>query len=398
MPAPPPNLAETYPGETRDLQGLFATLGAEPAKALLPMVGRRAIADRTIEVAPPLDPALADAMKARIAAAQAALARLAAQSGDPAFAFTAEERAALDAVTLLVHRPALFTRAGRPVRPPKPMWKELEEAGELVEPNVRAVGALVRGGKVDGTAWRVGEDLLLTNNHVVAQATGFAEAQGGLESWYRKPAEYAAAVKAANGRWKKKAEATFELGRELEAPEAVVTDIVEVVAHHPEHDVAVLRVDGPLPDDVAPIELDWDTSAPPASPVYVVGYPVVVPSNSTPAFLIESVFAAGTKRGLDEVLSTRRLSPGRVLRAAADLAKAADAATAKALTSVPYAGAWIHDAATLGGSSGSAVFSLEDHRAVAIHFGGSYGLRINVAVPFFRVKDWLREQLAKAGG
>ena len=69
-----------------------------------------------------------------------------------------------------------------------------------------------------------------------------------------------------------------------------------------------------------------------------------------------------------DIYDVKRLAPGAVMRADETVIE--------------------HDASTLGGNSGSLVFSLETGKAVGLHFAGSY-TTANYAVPAYVVADRL---------
>jgi DNA/RNA endonuclease G (NUC1) len=188
-----------------------------------------------------------------------------------------------------------------------------------------------------GTAFVVGDGLLMTNRHI---AEIFSRGLG-LKIFYT-PGDAAIGF-------------TYEAG-ETQVPVQVTVTNVEMI--HPYWDMALLRVEGlnqtpltlcsDLPDDLI------------GHDVVVVGYPALDPRNDVA--LQNQIFG--------QVFNVKRLQPG-TLRPLAKISSFEN--TVNALT---------HDASTLGGDSGSAVIDIRTGYVVALHFAGEY-LKANYAVPMY---------------
>ncbi|MGO4757402.1 trypsin-like peptidase domain-containing protein, partial [Streptomyces sp. 2MCAF27] len=106
---------------------------------------------------------------------------------------------------------------------------------ELAPAVVRLLVTLESGGRAYGTAFRIGEDLLLTNHHVLYD-NGPVSAPGPatrVEAWLHYELDTAARHRA----------------------HTVVRCRPETITGDPAHDWAVIRADGPLPDDIPVVEL-----------------------------------------------------------------------------------------------------------------------------------------------
>ena len=147
--------------------------------------------------------------------------------------------------------------------------------------------------------------------------------------------------------------------------------ITEPIGLHPDHDLALLRVElasaagdplpGPLALAAAAPEDLFDRD------VYVVGHPALDSRRNEPEPI---------RRLFDEVFDVKRLQPGRAVG-----------------WSTAYA-ALEHDCSTLGGNSGSPLVDLETHSVLGMHFGGRYGVG-NYAVPLWQLRG---DPLLEAGG
>lgn len=141
-------------------------------------------------------------------------------------------------------------------------------------------------------------------------------------------------------------------------PEADGIPIRAILWPHGLWDVLLCETDRALPAASAlPVETDPDWAATGSAPMAVLGYPV---ARGTVAPAAVAAFDQAFGQG---ALGTRRLSPGLFTGMEAAQGDPADIAGA--------AGARLrHDASTLGGSSGSPVFSLATGRVVALHTRG----------------------------
>jgi hypothetical protein len=270
-------------------------------------------------------------------AAQTALDKLSAGTR-PA----AAELAALEFVIRMM-RPAPLSRKGvldpLPAQPGTNVYSpdtvaRWEQFRSSIKPFIYSIGRidLTSGNSREtGTGVLVGEDLLLTNHHVLSiLSNGSNDLDEG------------------------QAEVRFYQEADAPDPTPAAFPITSVVAVHETLDMALLRVRLPAPRAVPAIE----TGALAANePVAAIGYPFRDDRN--PMFM-NAIFGAryGVKRGaLGEVLST----------------------TSQAL---------FHDCSTLGGNSGSPVFSLATGRIVGLHFSGSFMYR-NQAIQAGEVLSFL---------
>lgn len=227
---------------------------------------------------------------------------------------TDNEWVALQLVVRLM-RPAVFTRHGTPQ--PLPPYRNRDQRLAELWARPEWAAAIPSVGRIDnaedvhvGTGFVVGDGLVATNVHVVELLT-----LGTL----RLLAD----------------SATMTFGGEYDlADSGDPVPITGVVACHPTLDLALLRVDGPLP---APVQM---TSQDPGVDEYVVaiGYPGEV----EPAPVHAPVFG--------HVYGLRRASPG-LIRSIGD-------------TELD------HDCSTLGGSSGSPVLALASGNLVGVHHQG----------------------------
>ena len=380
---PEERTADWFQRRLPDIDGLIGLLGDSPADVLLRAARDRAVADRTVQVDAPNtgDPA-ASALAEQ---ATRVLEKLATASVD--LSFSPEEEAVLDLVTLVVGRPSLFVKDGFPIAPP-PHWSRLETERELIARNVRSIGAITLDGQVYGSGVLLAPDLVLTNNHVVCVLLRLLSA-----TWFKDPAGYAAALQSPG--WTGGEVPRFELGRELGGAAARTAAIRGVKAHALGSEMAILRIDPMEGERAVPLGR-FKTEPPAGRRIYVVGFPVSTTDARgrlvAPAFLLEKVFASAARRDLatEELpwtLETRRLAPGEL---AGDPAGKIPSGALEF-----FSRATTHDAATLGGNSGSAVFDLETHLAIGLHFGGMYTWRVNAAVPFWRAEE--RAFLESAG-
>ncbi len=249
---------------------------------------------------------------------------------------------ALEAIILPKERPVVDIVNGTYVTPAAPFQHLGDGAPRaLIEAAIPSIGRVELPDHPSlpygGTAFVVGEGLLMTNRHV---AELFAVGIGREELSFR-PGQSAA----------------IDFLRERDRAESQAFRIARVAMVHPYWDMALLVVDGLA--GVRPLRL---SVAPPGDlrerEVAVIGYPALDPRNNVD--LQNRIFAG--------VFNVKRLQPGR-LRAQAEIGSFGHMVFA--LT---------HDSSTLGGNSGSAVIELETGAAVGLHFAGRY-LEANYAVP-----------------
>jgi endonuclease G len=197
----------------------------------------------------------------------------------------------------------------------------------------------------------VGEDLLMTNRHVA----GLFSDGLGIRNLSFKPGLSAGI--------------DFHQERDHPQPEPIV--VRHVIMIHPYWDMALLRTEGLAAHK--PLRFSPD---PPekysGELVAVIGYPAFDPRN--PADVQNKVF--------NGIYNVKRLLPGKALGR-------------RSIQSFGHeVSASMHDASTLGGNSGSAVFHPESDAVLGLHFAGTY-LDANFFVPAFELSR--DDRIAKAG-
>ncbi|HEX8412206.1 MAG TPA: serine protease [Thermoanaerobaculia bacterium] len=262
---------------------------------------------------------------------------------------TAFERVSLEAIVHLTGRPPLRYTDGKVQPPPNDegdngRWrtfiaiarKKINDASASV--GQVAIAREARPRQHVGTAWRLGDDLIVTNRHVAfefVRDNTIAPPEWALDP--RRPVivDFNVTDAATTARRFPAAELVYC------APEAHV-------------DVAILRLDksaGALP---APLPLDFEAGSVgrelsvAGSPefrgeeVYVVGHPFRAIASQ------QSLTVFGKADGF------KRCSPGLVTVLPNDPPMSFE-----------------HDCSTLGGNSGSCVLSVSRHRVVGVHYGGA---------------------------
>ena len=346
--------SEWYRERLPDTEEILDLLGDNPATTLLNAAKGRAVADGTIDVS-----ALADDPDALalVAAAGEVVKKLGATTGP--VPLTSEERRALDAVVLIVARPALFVRDGKVLQAP-PNWPAVRADHALIEANLRGIACVSAGGQVGGTAVLVEPKYALTNNHVVCWLSGLHPL-----TWQTQPEVYAAAVAKLNATWSATPDAAPDLDflREFGIADERRVPIAQVAGTHAEVDLAILALSAPLADTrTVPLQADAPATLS-GRPVYVAGYPVIDSREVTPLFILEKVFGQG------KTLSTKRVSPGYLRGLGWSKLQL------------------LHDASTLNGNSGSAVFDFETHEMIGLHYGGLFEHKRNFSVAMWELLD-----------
>lgn len=284
-----------------------------------------------------------------VGAARRALGRAGGGTGS---GLSDDEVAGLEAIVQVLGRPAMRFRGGRVEMPPNALgdnarWQVLVATARSrindVSAAVGRLSAVLDGGDgraALGTAWRLGADLLVTNRHVAAALV--ADAKAPAAEWRLDPA--------------RKAQVDFAFTDDPPPPAGIGLAALVYCAPEQAVDLAVLRLagGGAAPPPAAPA-LDWSGESlgrelPAAggggaarfqgTEVYVVGHPLHLRATGD----TRSVFGAADGR--------KRCSPGFVTRVDAALP------------------ALEHDCSTLGGNSGSCVFSVDGHAVIGLHVGG----------------------------
>ncbi|MCO4769626.1 MAG: trypsin-like peptidase domain-containing protein [Deltaproteobacteria bacterium] len=248
------------------------------------------------------------------------------------------EEAIIDAAT----RPARTIADGSFVDMP-PAFGWVNDAREQVERAIAASGRVELHGSsapYGGTGFVVGDGLVLTNRHV---AKLFASGSGRNDIFFRA---------GRTSGWDPRRETLEQESHELQ--------VRKVLAIHPYWDAALLQVEG-LPREIEPLAL---MGTAPANleglDVVVVGYPAGGQSRNS---------SADKKTVFGITFDVKQLMPGQVT---------GFQWTPKSRRKRVHALA--HDASTLGGNSGSAVFDPVTGRVVGLHFAGKQKLT-NWAVP-----------------
>ena len=249
------------------------------------------------------------------------------------------EQTALEAVVAFFGRPALRVRNGSFGTPPVG-WEVLENHREGIEAAIDSTGRIeLAGVGMLGTGFLVAEDVVMTNRHV---ATVFGREKSG--GW------------------------TLKLGvvpridwlGEHERDVQAVLSIQDIIAVHPVHDLALLRV-GHASGQAPRPPLRLAAKAPETADsraVYTVGYPMKDHTSTPPEVLL---------RYFENVFGVKRLQPGELL------------------SIDPAHKELAHDCSTLGGSSGSPVVDLETNTVLGLHFGGNR--EQNLAVALWQLAD-----------
>jgi len=236
-----------------------------------------------------------------------------------------QQLAALEEVIRLM-RPAPFSRAGKLDNLSQDFadtFADWETFRDSVKPYLYSVGridSLMRQSSI-GTGFLVGENLLATNRHVVDQLSSGTNV---LE----------------------KGQAAVRFGQEYGTPDTQgVTNITRVVAIHDSLDIALLELEKSGNAQSRRALVIETNVASTGDAVVAVGYPFDDPVRN-PIF-IKALF--GGKFGV------KRAAPGEVLK-----------------VSTP---AIFHDCSTLGGNSGSPIFSMKTARVVGLHRDGFFVYR-----------------------
>lgn len=257
------------------------------------------------------------------------------------------EVASLEAIIEVTGRPAIRYSNGQIQNPnnlgENERWKVLVvTARHKINDASASVGRIMITGSAGlpeniGTGWRIGGDLAVTNRHV---AQLLAEDPNAPTSDLKLDVAKAPLI-------------DFSATDDSDVNKKFGLSAITYCAEEPLVDVAILRTSATveLPE---PLDLDWKqqslgrdipgpNDAPPTfkgKEIYVVGHPF----RQRRSQAVATVF--GTADGL------KRWSPGLVVRVATDQPTLQ------------------HDCSTLGGNSGSCLFSAGTHKVVGIHMGG----------------------------
>jgi hypothetical protein len=331
-----------------DLAGIEEELDAHPADVVRKIAaGRAAYGASAIVGAEPAElPQIETSSRARlesyVPAGLSAVRKL--RRDGSAAKVDIRERRALEALVLLMARPAILVQDGRFFPAPKPWTDKLERHRAAIEAVLPRVGRIEVSGHpaLDwvGTGWLAADDVVMTNRHVAIE---FARQQG--RSWIFAPGM----------------EARVDYNEELSAARPRETRLTEIVGIHETYDLAMLRCAeapgggprlGPLPIARKPVVRG-------GTEVYVVGYPAADSRRNDPEEM-QRIFAG--------VYNVKRLQPGKVRSLSRSRPEL------------------VHDCSTLGGNSGSCLLDLETSMVIGLHFGGRY-LEGNRALTLWRLGD-----------
>ncbi len=257
---------------------------------------------------------------------------------------TPAEQFGLEAIVHLFGRPALLVQDDDFAAPP-PEWQSLEARRTMLRAMLPSVGRVELDGHHTypwcGTAFLVGDGILMTNRHVA-------------EIFSRKAGKVWAFLRGVRARVDYKEEYQRDKSREFK--------VNKVLTIHPTYDLALLSVSKKGPKGAkSPAPLTLSSKQPKATKdvdVAVIGYPAFDSRNGTQAQI--DIFK--------NIYNVKRLQPGKTT----------------GLKETPQILG--HDCSTLGGNSGSCVVDLETGNVVGLHFGGQY-LKGNVSVPLWKLKD-----------
>ena len=280
--------------------------------------------------------------EATLEAGRRGLERLSQEGVD--VSLSAEEEIGLEAIVLLVGRPALLIQDGRFLQPPAD-WTVLESHREAIEKTIRSVGRIEVDGHPNlewvGTGSLVARDILMTNRHVAVE---FTSPRG-------------------NGKWgiTPGMRARVDFREEHGGMRSSEHRIKGLIGIHGRYDMALFRIEPgedlpdplPLSGEPAPVE------ELPGRNLYVVGYPAWDGRRNDPEPM-QRLFA--------NIYNVKRLQPGTFMRY---------------LTGNNL---FTHDCSTLGGNSGSPVIDLDSHQIIGLHFGGRFR-QSNNAVALWQLRN-----------
>ena len=253
------------------------------------------------------------------------------------------ETEGLEAIIHRRHRPAIDVVEDTYHTPPHP-WTHLGEAGprgyiEQAIPSIARVEVPNHPSiPYGGTAFVVGENLIMTNRHV---AEVFSSGLGRRGLFFQ-PGQVAG----------------LDFRREIIPSPPIYVEVREVVMVHPYWDMALLRV-AELPAPQRPLRLSI------AHPDDLAGHDVVIVGYPAQDWRNDLALQNRIFRG---VFNVKRMQPGKIVGRGETRSYGKDV---MAVT---------HDSSTLGGNSGSAVLDVTTGEVIGLHFAGRY-LEANYAVP-----------------
>lgn len=191
------------------------------------------------------------------------------------------EQTALEAIVLLMARPAILVQDGRFFPAPKPWTDELEVRRDAIEAILPRVGRIEVTGHPSlgwvGTGWLAAADVVMTNRHVAVE---FGRQDG--TSWAFSPGMTA----------------QIDYNEELSADRPREFRVMDIIGVHETLDLALLRCvsrgEGGL-HGVAPLPIARSPKTRKGTNVFVVGYPASDSRRNDPEQM-ERVFAGVYKR------------------------------------------------------------------------------------------------------
>jgi hypothetical protein len=282
-----------------------------------------------------------------------------------------EQQSGLEAIVLVVARPAILMHEGEFGEAPPPWAEILEPYRPSITQASPRIGRIEVNGlpqvPYGGTGFLVAEDVVMTNCHV---AMLFAQTAADAQ-WSLKPGVGSSIA--------------FLDEPDLRKPTDPLPgfDVTEVIGIHDKLDLALLRVEpqadgGALPEPLT--VMSQDPGPLESRRIYVLGYPA--PDWRNDQAVQRAIFG--------DRYYVKRLQPGTVMAtpqtAAVRFSPCSSGATPDDVL--------FHDASTLGGNSGSAVVDLDTNQVIGLHFAGSY-LEYNQAVALWKLTD--DPLLARAG-
>lgn len=223
----------------------------------------------------------------------------------------------------------------------------LTKAKPILDTAIRAVGRVnLAGGQLSwvGTAWLVAENIVVTNRHVARE---FAARKGGGFTFKMGVAEQMSA--------------SLDFLQEIDNPATLIFKLLRPL--HIEDtdgpDVSFFEIEMISGDARLATPIELATMIGETENVATIGYPAYDSRIPEPD-LMERIYG--------KTYNKKRLAPGGVTRVEATQL--------------------LHNCTTLGGNSGSAVFDLDQGKAIGLHFSGSF-LKTNYAVRADVVKKLL---------
>ena len=258
---------------------------------------------------------------------------------------TPSQKAGLEAIVLLVHRPAILVQRGNFLQVP-PEWKDLNDMKDGINQTLQSVGRIEVSGHPDldwlGTGFLVADDVVMTNRHVAQ------------EFCRRSPGEWS---------FRSGMAGRIDYVEEFGVLEHAEFDFIGVIGIHEVYDLALLRVQPISGSGAKPPPPLTIASQPPGAvtgrQVFTCGYPASDSRRNDPQEMLR-IFA--------NIFDVKRLQPGEL--------RSLDSGNNVVM----------HDCSTLGGNSGSCVVDLATNQVVGLHFGGRY-LEGNNAVALWRLTD-----------